>query len=83
MNSPDLYAKVTSDASQMAALAEAEENVEKMIETLYLSIYSRYPTPEERQVASKLFERQDVTQRQTIEDLTWAMMNTPEFFVKD
>jgi len=83
MNSPDLYAKVTSDASQMATLADAKLDVDKIIETLYLSIYARYPTAEERQVASKLFERQDVTKRQTIEDLTWAMMNTPEFFVKD
>ena len=54
-----------------------------IIENLYLSIYSRRPTEAESKNAAALFEKEGATRRQVIEDLMWALLNTPEFVFKD
>ncbi len=83
MNSPDLHRKVTADTGRAAALAKSTKMPAEMVEELYLLVYSRPPTAEERADCVKLFEEKGVTRRQVTEDLLWALMNTPEFVFKD
>jgi hypothetical protein len=83
MNSPELHSKVTSDAGRMARLAAGDLPPEKLVEELYLLVYARFPTDEERSVALKLFEDPQGNRRQAVEDLLWALLNTPEFVFKD
>lgn len=83
MNSENLYRKVTSDSGQAAKLAASDKAPGEIIEELYLLMYSRYPQPEERAACLKLFEEEGSDRRKIVEDLMWAMLNTPEFVFKD
>jgi hypothetical protein len=83
MNAPNLHRKITDNGGRAAKLAATTLPVEQIVEELYLAIYSRYPQPEELKVCQEIFARDDVSRRQVIEDLMWAMMNTPEFVFKD
>ena len=83
MNSENLFNKVTSDSGRAAELAKSEKPPAELIESLYLSIYSRRPTEAETKIAVALFETEGANRRKVIEDLMWAMLNTPEFVFKD
>lgn len=83
MNAENLYEKVTSDEGRAAALAASDMGAADIVDELYLAIYSRFPTAEETAVATSLFEQDGANRRECIEDLTWALMNTPEFVFKD
>jgi hypothetical protein len=74
---------VTSDSSRAAKLAASELPPERIVEELYLLVYSRLPEAEEREIGSKLFAEKGTTRRQATEDLMWALLNTPEFMFKD
>lgn len=83
MNSESLYSKVTADSGTAAQLAKSDLAPAAVVENLYLSLYSRRPTDAESKAAVALFENQGANRRQVIEDLMWAMLNTPEFVFKD
>ncbi len=83
MNSENLYSKVTTDNGVAAQLAKTELPTAAVVESLYLSIYSRRPTEAESKTAVALFVAEGVVRRQVIEDLMWALLNTPEFVFKD
>ena len=84
MNSPELHAKVTSDEGTAAALAnDKEKNPIELVDELYLLVYNRFPTSDERAVGEALYGREGVSRRQVTEDVMWALLNTPEFVFKD
>ena len=83
MNSENLFNKVTSESGRSADLAKSEMPFAELVESLYLSIYSRRPTEAESKTAVALFEAEGANRRKVIEDLMWAMLNTPEFVFKD
>jgi hypothetical protein len=83
MNAPQLHARVTSDAGHAAQLAASARPPEKIVEDIYLLAYSRMPDDEERKIGLRLFAEEGVSRRQATEDLMWALMNTPEFILKD
>ena len=83
MNSENLYKKITRDDSQANQLSKSNKTPTEIINEIYLSIYSRYPTSSELSVLLPLFERKDVSRREVIEDIYWSLMNTPEFVFKD
>jgi hypothetical protein len=82
MNAPNLHHKVTSDEGRAARLAASDTSVEQIVEELYLWVYGRYPSSEERQIGGQWFAAA-ANRRQAAEDLTWALLNTPEFLFKD
>lgn len=83
MNSESLYSKVTTDSGVAAQLAKSDLAPAAVVESLYLSLYSRRPSEAESKAAVALFEKEGANRRQVIEDLMWAMLNTPEFVFKD
>jgi hypothetical protein len=96
MNSPGVYNKVTHAEGRAAALAASDREPRAIVEELYLMVYSRFPTDDERQVCERLFAVPSgttatdgggadlaQTRRQATEDLLWALINTPEFVFKD
>jgi hypothetical protein len=83
MNAPNLHRKVTSDDGRAAALAKGAKSPAEVVEELYLLIYSRLPDADEKRVCVSLFAERGATRRQVVEDLMWAMINTPEFVFKD
>lgn len=82
MNAPKLHAKVIDDKGRAAALAASKKSNPEIVEELYLLLYSRYPTDDEKKTCLALLQRAP-TRRPAIEDLMWAMINTPEFTFKD
>ncbi|HEV3121659.1 MAG TPA: DUF1549 domain-containing protein [Isosphaeraceae bacterium] len=83
MNAPTLQEKLSSDIGRVKRLAESDMAADKVVEELYLLTYCRYPTEDERSVALELFESGAANSRQAIEDLLWALLNSPEFVFKD
>ncbi|HZZ77580.1 MAG TPA: DUF1549 and DUF1553 domain-containing protein, partial [Gemmataceae bacterium] len=81
MNSPKLHAKVTSDQGHAATLAASKKPASAIVEELYLLVYCRQPSDTERKNALRRFD--GVPRRQAVEDLMWALLNTPEFVFKD
>lgn len=82
MNAPNVHRKVTSDDARAARLAASDVPADKIMEELYLLVYSRLPTADERQVGAEWFASA-ANRRQATEDLLWALLNTPEFLFKD
>lgn len=83
MNSEDLYKKVISDEGVAHQLSKSEKTPDQIIEEIYLMVYSRFPTSQETEFLSKLFEEEGASRRGVIEDIFWSMLNTPEFVFKD
>jgi len=82
MNAPALQKKVVSDEGYAAQLAASDKPPAEIVEELYLTMYSRFPTTEESTAVVEAFQ-QNASRRQATEDLLWAMLNTPEFLFKD
>jgi hypothetical protein len=83
MNAPLLHQRVTADSGRAAKLAASELRPEKIVEEIYLLVYSRLPDAAELEIGKELFAEKDVSRRQAGEDLLWALLNTPEFMFKD
>ena len=82
MNSQSVYNKVTSDAGVAAALGTGELSNEDVIDDLYLSIYARFPTDDEKSATAGFLTENADERRKAVQDLMWAMLNTPEFIFK-
>ena len=83
MNSPNLHRKVTAEAGRAAKLAASKKTPREIVDELYMLVYSRLPSEDERTVCLRVFAEKDVTRRQATEDLMWALLNTPEFVFKN
>jgi hypothetical protein len=82
MNSQSLYNKVTSDGGTAASLAASKKPPEELVDELYLTVYSRFPSAEEKAAAVEFLKRDLNLLRKSVQDLVWAMLNTPEFVFK-
>ncbi len=80
MNSPQLEGRIRSDGCRATRLASSEMSPREIVDELYLAIYTRYPTDVERAYVVGLIESAE-NRRSVIEDLMWAMINTPEFSI--
>ena len=83
MNAEHIHDKVTRDEGLAAQLAASDETASKILEKLYLSTVSRYPSDQERAAAEPLFGHDPKQRRKASEDLLWALMNSPEFLLQD
>ena len=82
MNSRELDGRIRSDSSRAARLASSDAKEEQVVEELYLSTFSRLPSQQERDYAVGLLNDSE-NRRVVIEDLMWAMINAPEFSVRN
>jgi len=83
MNDRDVDSRIRSDKGRAATLAASDLSAEAVVEELYLAAYSRYPTPEESADAATLISAAGANRRGVIEDLMWAMINSPEFTIQN
>lgn len=83
MNSPNLHRKVTADAGRCATLAAGPKTAAELIDELYLLAYARFPTEAEKSRGLKRFDGSAANRRRAVEDLLWALINTPEFSFND
>jgi hypothetical protein len=82
MNAPQIHQRVVADDGRAAQLAASDKSPAVVVEELYLSIYGRMPDAEESAFGQRLFQ-ESPNRRQAVEDLMWALLNTPEFLFKD
>ena len=83
MNAPGFHKKVVADDGRAAALAASKKSDAAVVTELYLAAYARRPNADELAACSQWFDRPETTRRQAVEDLVWALVNTPEFVFKD
>ncbi|MFT3878722.1 MAG: DUF1549 and DUF1553 domain-containing protein [Gemmatales bacterium] len=83
MNAKNLHKKISSDDGRAASLSKSKKTAGEIVDELYLLVYTRLPHDSERKMALQWFEKPGVDRRLVIEDLLWAMLNTPEFVLKD
>jgi hypothetical protein len=82
MNAPALNRKLSADLARPAKLAASNLSLEQIAEAAYLLAYCRPPTREEtKRVAATLAAAKN--RRVAVEDLFWALLNTPEFLFID
>jgi len=82
MNSPTLNEKISKDDAQPAKLAASDRPVAELVEEVFLRVYCRLPTNSEVATASELLA-DPKNRRAGMEDLFWALLNTPEFYFVD
>ena len=82
MNSRELDGRVRSDESRANRLAASKLAASEIVDELYLATYSRVPNDGEREYAVGLIESAE-NRRAVLEDLMWAMINSPEFSIQN
>jgi hypothetical protein len=79
LNSPHLHDKLTHEGGSLARLVRRTAEDGPLVEELYLTFYSRFPTDTERAVAVGYLRENKRQRRQAAEDLAWSLMNSLEF----
>lgn len=82
MNSRELDGRIRNDSSRAARLAGSELKSEQIADDLYLSTFARIPSDAERGYVVELLKGAE-NRRVVIEDIMWAMVNSPEFSIRN
>lgn len=83
MNSLQIDGRIRSDSSRAARLAKSDLSSAELVAELYLATFSRLPTADEQGYSEALISDSGENRRSVIEDLMWAMMNSPEFIIQN
>ena len=79
-NSDEIENRLASEDSRIARMVKAGKSDADIIEELYLSSLSRYPSKEEQMRAlSYVAAAASAERRQALEDVLWSLINTREF----
>jgi hypothetical protein len=73
-----VHNKLRATDGHLQALSSSNRPISDIVEELYLAALSRFPTTDERQLASQHLD-QCADLRTGLEDLTWALINSKEF----
>jgi hypothetical protein len=79
MNSPRVNAKLAHESGTVARLTREMPDDDRLIETLYLTAFARFPTDAERAAATAFLDGAAGGRREAVADLTWSLINTLEF----
>ncbi|MDH7569273.1 MAG: DUF1553 domain-containing protein [Armatimonadota bacterium] len=83
LNSSEVQKKIErSPKLQRIFLAGGKRSGAEVVRTIYLTILSREPTPEEVATAVQHFQSRDLTPKQAADDLAWALINSKEFLYR-
>ena len=75
LNSPEIQAKLEHAGGRLVQLAQLEDS--ELIDELFLTFFSRLPSPSERTLSQAALRAPD--RKKALEDLAWGMMNSLEF----
>ena len=79
MNSNDLQLQLADGNGRVAKLAKANYSSSEIVDEVYLMLYSRWPTEEEKMISLKTIKSNKSNRQKGVEDLMWALINTGEF----
>ena len=77
LNAPEIAEKIAHRRGRARKLAASELSPEKIVEEIYLTTLSRFPTTAEQQLMQQAFDSGD--RATAAEDILWALMNSKEF----
>lgn len=83
MNDREIDSRIRSDNGRAARLAKSNLSAEEIADEIYLAAYSRLPDAEEKTYAATLINTAGDKRREAIEDLLWAIVNSPEFTIQN
>jgi hypothetical protein len=79
-NSDEIENKLAAGDGKIAKLLEAKRPVKEIVDELYLSTFSRFPTPAEQATTLSFVEAAgSAGHRQALEDVLWTLINAKEF----
>ena len=78
LNSGDMQRKL-QQGPKMLALLQRPGTPRELVNTLYLTILSRYPTAAELQAIAEHSQAGGANRRAAMQDLAWALVNSAEF----
>lgn len=79
MNSPRVQEKLAHAGGNLARWSQQISDDARLIEEIYLTFYSRYPTSPEREAAQEHLRTSPNGRRAAAEDLAWGLLNSLEF----
>jgi hypothetical protein len=79
MNSPTVQQKLEHTGGRIAELVRAHSDDGKLVDEMYLTFFTRYPTDAERQAAVAYLKRPNTSRLDAAQDLAWSLLNTLEF----
>ncbi|NLG43375.1 MAG: DUF1553 domain-containing protein [Phycisphaerae bacterium] len=82
INSSHVQKKIENSPRLRKIVADNRKDRRKLISAIYMHLLSRSPTPEELDIAEEYFKTAGLLQRQAVDDLAWALINTKEFFYR-
>jgi len=77
LNSPEIFEKISHRHGHVRKLAASEISPAELIDELYLSTLSRFPTSAEKELMLPAFS--EISRRAAAEDVMWALLNSKEF----
>ena len=79
MNSKEMHADLVNDEGNVAKLAASDSTAPELTDHIYRLVYGRRPTDDEIDLVVQLLSEPNADRRVVIEDVVWAMINSPEF----
>jgi hypothetical protein len=79
MNANGLQTKLVAPKGRVSTWAASAKPPEEIIREIYLSAYARQPDAAEIKSAATHLNRSEVPRAESVQDLVWAVINTPEF----
>ncbi|HET6424677.1 MAG TPA: DUF1553 domain-containing protein, partial [Planctomycetaceae bacterium] len=79
LNSPEINAKISHKHGLARRWATSKQTTDELLDELFLTTLSRYPTAEERTLLREAFPADGQDRRAAIEDVLWSVLNTKEF----
>ncbi len=81
LNSSHVQRKI-EQSSKLLELVQSANKPRDVIDGLYLTILSRFPTPDELQIVKTYAQSGSVQRREVVVDLAWALVNSAEFLYR-
>ena len=82
LNSSHIQRKLEQGPKLQALLRDGQGKPRQVVDALYLTILSRYPTEAERKVVTEHARSGTVNGREAALDLAWALINSAEFLYR-
>jgi hypothetical protein len=82
LNSSHIQNKIQTSGKLRTLINAQRGNRAALIDSLYLTILSRYPTADERTATMNYLREEKSNPAQAVNDLVWALVNTKEFLYR-
>ena len=82
LNSTHIQNKIERGWRLRNLIRQARGDRKKLLDSIYLTILSRYPTESERQAMGAYYKSEGINSAQAATDLVWALVNSKEFLYR-